>query len=301
MTMRNNYFAALLGLASMAFAGSPKMAKDLEKVDPGSTVDVIVQFKQIPTAAHHKKVSDRGGNLKTELGAIKGGHYSIPAARIKDLADDPDVAYITPDRPVKGLLDYSNSTVGADIARSNGWAGTGIGVAVIDSGINSVLDLKVGTSNSDSRIVYSESFLTTTKKTSDEFGHGTHVAGILAGNANSSVASADSTRAFRGMAPQANLINLRVLDQNGAGTDSGVIAGIQRAIALKSKYNIRVINLSLGRPVLESTSKILCAKPWSRLGKPASWWSWRRATRAETTQPAPTATAQLTLPGTIPM
>ena len=48
------------------------------------------------------------------------------------------------------------------------------------------------------------------------------------------------------------LINLRVLDQNGAGTDSQVIAAIDMAIQLKSKYNIRVINLSLGRPVYES-------------------------------------------------
>src|SRR5262249_52090391 len=57
---------------------------------------------------------------------------------------------------------------------------------------------------------------------------------------------------FRGLAPNANLINLRVLDQNGRGTDSGVIAAIQQAIQLKSKYNIRVMNLSLGRPVFES-------------------------------------------------
>ena len=50
----------------------------------------------------------------------------------------------------------------------------------------------------------------------------------------------------------ANLINLRVLDQNGNGTDSQVIAAIERAIALKSRYNIRVINLSSGRPIWES-------------------------------------------------
>ena len=55
-----------------------------------------------------------------------------------------------------------------------------------------------------------------------------------------------------GIADNANLINLRVLDQNGAGRDSAVIAAIQKAISLKSKYNIRVINLSLGRPVYES-------------------------------------------------
>ena len=54
------------------------------------------------------------------------------------------------------------------------------------------------------------------------------------------------------MAPNVNLINLRVLDQNGAGTDSQVIAAIEQAIALKNTYNIRVINMSLGRPVFES-------------------------------------------------
>src|SRR5207248_8780668 len=60
------------------------------------------------------------------------------------------------------------------------------------------------------------------------------------------------THTFQGIAPGANLINLRVLDQNGAGTDSAVIAAISQAIALKPRLNIRVLNLSLGRPVYES-------------------------------------------------
>jgi serine protease AprX len=57
---------------------------------------------------------------------------------------------------------------------------------------------------------------------------------------------------MRGIAPNANLIGLKVLDDTGAGTDSPVIAGIQQAMALESEYNIRVINLSLGRPVATS-------------------------------------------------
>src|SRR5207302_864320 len=57
---------------------------------------------------------------------------------------------------------------------------------------------------------------------------------------------------FRGIAPNANIINLRVLDQNGSASDSTVIAGIQQAIVLKNLYNIRVINLSLGRGIYES-------------------------------------------------
>ena len=52
--------------------------------------------------------------------------------------------------------------------------------------------------------------------------------------------------------PNANIVNLRVLDANGNGQESDVIAAIDEAIALKDKYNIRVINLSLGHPVYES-------------------------------------------------
>src|SRR5947207_5317755 len=60
---------------------------------------------------------------------------------------------------------------------------------------------------------------------------------------------------MRGIASNANLIDLRVLDKNGMSTDSAVIGAIQQAVALKSKYNIRVINLSLGRPIYETCSK----------------------------------------------
>src|SRR5260370_6393991 len=139
---------------------------------------------------------------------------------------------------------------GADIANSLGNEGTGVGVAVIDSGVNQVWDLQAGATKT-SRIVYSQNFDPSANTTSDLYGHGTHVAGIIAGNGgSSSCGNCDVT--FRGIAPNANIINLRALDVNGSATDSTVIAAIQQAIALKSQYNIRVINLSLGRGVFES-------------------------------------------------
>ena len=240
------------------FAGQPKIAPELTRGDSNASVDVIVQFTAAPTEKHHQKVRDHGGTYKMDLGTIKGAIYSLRAGAIAAQAEDPEVTYISPDRPVEGMLDYANSTVGADIARSYGWGGYGVGVAVIDSGINPVWDLYVGTSSNNNRIVYNESFLDSTRKATDEYGHGTHVAGIVAGNANSATFM-QATHVFRGIAPRANLINLRMLDKNGAGTDSWVIAAIQRAIALKSQYNIRVINLSLGRPVFESyTADPLC-------------------------------------------
>src|SRR5262249_11423407 len=80
----------------------------------------------------------------------------------------------------------------------------------------------------------------------DEYGHGTHVAGIIAG------ANTKTTPLFTGgIAPGANLINVRVLNDNGTGYTSDVLAGIDWVIANKSNYNIRVMNLSLGHPVTE--------------------------------------------------
>src|SRR6266705_1821572 len=239
-----------------------KLSKDLEALKDGhngATVDVIVQFNQTPTVAHHQKVQDKGGVLKTKLDAIKGAHYSVPVESLQSLADDPDVAYISPNRPLSGTststLDYTPESVNAQVAWQQwGLDGTGVGVAVIDSGITAVGDLYWWIPSNQtygSRVVYSQNFVPGTTDSSDQYGHGTHVAGIIASQGWFSTGS-NFTHTFKGIAPNTNVINLRVLDQNGAGTDSSVIAAIQTAISLKSTYNIRVINLSLGRQVFES-------------------------------------------------
>jgi len=175
---------------------------------------------------------------------------SLPAARLAALSDDPEVRYISPNRLLKPHLDNTVAAVNAQIAWNYGLDGSGIGVVVIDSGVTNRTDFN-NASSSASRVVYNENFVQSSNTASDQFGHGTHVAGIIAGNGNQST-GANYTRTFKGLAPNANIINLRVLDGNGKGYDSDVITAIQRAISLKSTYNIRVINLSLGRPIWES-------------------------------------------------
>src|SRR6267378_874306 len=260
---------ALLALVTLLTAGlsfadgkKHKLSKDLDAVKgghDGATVDVIIKFNQTPTSAHHEKVQSNGGVLKTNLDVIKGAHYSVPVESLQNLADDPDVAYISPNRPLRGTatstLDYTPESVNAPTAwKQWGLDGTGIGVAVIDSGVTAVGDLYWWIPSNQtygSRVVYSQNFVPGTADTSDQYGQGTHVAGIIASEGWFSTGS-NFTHTFKGIAPNANIINLRVLDQNGAGTDSSVIAAIQTAISLKSTYNIRVINLSLGRQVYES-------------------------------------------------
>ena len=249
---------------SVANGKKHKLSKDLDALKGGhngATVDVIIQFNQTPTDAHHQKVQNKGGVLKTKLDVIKGAHYSVPVDSLSALEDDPDVTYISPNRPLSGSssstpkLDYAPETVNAPWAWQNlSLDGTGVGVAIIDSGIYPVGDLywyNPLTGAYGLRIVYNQSFVAGTTDSSDYYGHGTHVAGIVASAGWFSWGN-HYTHTFKGIAPNANLINLRALDQNGAGTDSSVIEAIQAAISLKSTYNIRIINLSLGRQVYES-------------------------------------------------
>jgi serine protease AprX len=91
-----------------------------------------------------------------------------------------------------------------------------------------------------------ESPLTSPLNSVDPNGHGTHVAGILVGNGSHSPEGR-----LAGIAPQANLVSVRVLDDVGSGTTSGVLAGLQWILAHKDEYGIRVVNVSLGHPVYE--------------------------------------------------
>jgi serine protease AprX len=244
--------AMVLLLQIVCPAKSPKIAPDLADANPQSVATVIVQFHGAPDAAQHARVAQLGGVRHADLGLIHGTIYSIPARALEALANSPNVRYVSPDRQVRAALDLANPAVGADYALTLGWDGTGVGVAVIDSGILSEPDFSDKTSGpNSSRIVYSQSFVPKVTSTNDQFGHGTHVAGILAGNATASTGSS-YYKTFRGMAPNAKLINLRVLDADGGGTDSSVINAINTAIQLKTQYNIRIINLSLQRPVFES-------------------------------------------------
>src|SRR2546425_3185859 len=148
---------------SLADGKKHKLSRDLDALKGGhngATVDVIIQFNQTPTDAHHQKVQNKGGVLKTKLGVIKGAHYSVPVESLDALADDPDVVYISPDRRLSGALDNTAAAVNAKAAWQAGWDGTGIGVAVIDSGITPHPDL-YGTTRSGGqlRLIYSPDFV----------------------------------------------------------------------------------------------------------------------------------------------
>ena len=166
----------LLAFCASAAAGH-KLAKDLGGLNPDSTVDVIIQYKEAPGPGHHQKIRDRGGKHNGDLALIRAGHYSMPAKALADLENDPNIVAVSPDRLSRPTLDTTSVTVGATVAQSYGYTGAGIGVAVLDSGIYS--PAYIGTA-----LVYSKNFTDSTS-TGDWYGHGTHVAGIVASSGGS--------------------------------------------------------------------------------------------------------------------
>ena len=141
MTKSAILFIGAALLANFAWAANPKISKDLEGVDPQQETEVIVQFAKAPTRAHHNMVESRGGVLRSVLPLVRAAAYKMRAGTLEDLANEPDVVYITPNRPLHSTLDNVTSSVNATTAWNMGLTGAGVGVAVIDSGISYGQDL----------------------------------------------------------------------------------------------------------------------------------------------------------------
>jgi serine protease AprX len=263
--MKKTISALLIGAvmtsATIALADDSKIAPELRNLKAGTKVPVIVQYTSNPQANCSGLLGLLGctlgdvlklvGGVLSLLPLVNGIVASLDGNGIQSLSNQSNVLYISPDRPISLMSDTAAPSVNAPVAWKSNYIGTGVSVALIDSGVNSHPDFNVVTSRStSSRIAFAQSFLSSSS-TVDQYGHGTHIAGLIAGDGASSTGNQYS-RTIEGIAPGAKIVNLRVLDANGAGTDSSVINAIATAISLKSKYNIRVINLSLGRPIYES-------------------------------------------------
>jgi serine protease AprX len=174
-----------------------------------------------------------------------GGQVArVPDATLEWLASQPEIAGLSLDRAVSGTLQNAASSVGARwVAERLGFDGKGVGVATIDSGVAGWHD------DLDGRVAHFADFVGGQTGAYDDYGHGTHVAGIIAGSGR------DSDGLRRGLAPGAHLVVLKALDTAGNGYTSNVIAAIDYAIAHRAAYNIRVINLSVAAGVYESYLK----------------------------------------------
>jgi serine protease AprX len=187
-----------------------------------------------------------GGRVVRRLPGIDALAIEVPNRVLGTLAANPLVARISHDRPVAAAMDRTSTTIGARAVRDQLHVdGTGIGVAVIDSGITPWHD-DLGDGAGGQRVTRFVDFVNGRPAAYDDYGHGTHVAGIIAGN------GFDSSGARTGVAPGVHLIALKVLDAAGQGRISDVIAALDYVVANKDALNIRVVNLSVAGGVHES-------------------------------------------------
>jgi subtilisin family serine protease len=223
-----------------------------ERASKGGKTKVIVVLK--PGWSADAETKRLGGKLGRSLDLINGKVVELSNGQLRKLADYAGVDRIVYDRPTSGELNRVAVTVGARaVQQSYGYKGTGIGVAVIDSGITAWhADLTyLGSSSlvrtkNGQRVAAFVDFVNGRTSPYDDNGHGTHVAGIIAGN------GFDTLGARAGIAPDAHLVSLKVLDEQGRGVISDVIAALDWVVKYGAAYNVRVINLSVGAAVTES-------------------------------------------------
>ena len=207
-----------------------------------------------------KKAEDALGSTKgatrRTLSIVGGASGTLNGAQIVALSRSPFVDRIVGDQAFNvswverdlagtaseaGILEVNAPHVWSSL----GVTGNGVGVAVIDSGVADHPDLA-------GRIVARVDF-TGEQSNGDPGGHGTHVAGLIAGDGTA------SNGAWTGVAPRANIVSVRVIDSNGHATLSRIFAGMQWVLANRTTYNIKVVNMSFGAAALSGYQNDLLA------------------------------------------
>ena len=250
---------------------SEDIQQRLQAGDPANTgadTSVIVTGSQ----ARIDQVAARHG-LRVRKRLETGAVLEVPAGRLAQLADDGDLDQMSGNYRLRAHMAVTTQAIGADQVwagdpstslpstslrtspsaslragpsaslRASGYTGQGIVVAVLDTGVAAVPELRGRIlANVDFTLRDGSGQASPRGKALDENGHGTHVAGIIAA----------SGRNARGVAPGASIVNLKVLNAQGEGDAADVVEAIDWAVKHRRQYRIRVLNLSLGGPVLQS-------------------------------------------------
>ncbi|MFJ8055364.1 S8 family peptidase [Streptomyces sp. NPDC096142] len=212
-----------------------ELNKSAERASQKSGLKVIVGYRGAATATK-ADVRD-AGRLRHSLKTLNADAVQTPRQDAPELwkaVTDGDtsasgIAHVWLDGVRKAGLDKSVPQIGAPKAWAAGYTGKGVKIAVLDTGVDADHpDLRT-------QVIASRNF-STAADANDHFGHGTHVASIAAGT------GAKSHGTYKGVAPDAKILNGKVLDDSGSGDDSGILAGMEWA----AQQGADIVNLSLG-------------------------------------------------------
>ena len=221
-------------------------------------VDVIVRYRSQPGDFEKSRVRFLGSEVKREFENLPMMALRVPRSRLGWLAFDGDVRFVDPDSPIEATSLAAKKTArlpGAGLEWKT-LAMPDVGIAVIDSGVADHWDLNVterrdcttwikGCPNLSDSVKVLRSVADTSY---DPYGHGTHIAGIIGGTGKG------KSPAEAGVAPWAPITSLRVLDGEGHGQASNLIAALDWVLENAADRQIRVVNLSLGTALEESAA-----------------------------------------------
>jgi serine protease AprX len=251
---------AVAVLAALLVAMLPAVVGTASPAD-GRTVGVIVRAEPGELVAAARQVERLGGRVGRQLRVINGFSAVVPSPAMGQLAASPGVRSVTENTSVQmqavayapttdaGSLYNTTLATGAQAYWKAGYTGKGIDVAVIDTGTAPVPGLAGAGKLVNGPDLSFESQAPNLRYL-DTYGHGTHMAGIIAGRGDAAVAGKypGDTANFLGMAPDARIVSLKVADAMGAADVSQIIAAIDWVVQNKTTggLNIRVLNLSFG-------------------------------------------------------
>jgi serine protease AprX len=228
---------------------------------PNGLVPVIVRQAPGAGGVPEALVERTGGTVGRQLGIIDGFAAEVPRAALASLRASRAVRSVTVDQPLRlasidgfdpttstsSMYGVAQEVTGAGDYWNDGFTGKGVDVALLDSGVVEVDGLR------GNKVLYGPDLSFESGRgdlrNKDTFGHGTHMAGIIAGrdDATAEVRKGNDTD-FLGMAPDSRIVSLKLADAQGATDVSQVIAGIDWVVQNRDRngLNIRVINLSFG-------------------------------------------------------
>src|SRR5215207_9870600 len=244
----------VLGFTVPAAAGASERRSDEYIVSLGPSLTQV---------AGHDAIAAAGGRVTRDLHIINslGARLTRPAAA--RLRRSPSVTAVVPNARMltsaaqttnstsltgTTLLTAFNQSLGTDRAWTSSYAATGKGitVAVIDTGIAvNLADFRSSQKDTSSRVIASVVTNPEAGSAGDGYGHGTHVAGLIAGNGFDRASSDPLFGRYAGTAPNARLVSIKASDEDGNATVLDVIYGLQFAVDQRGTYGIRVVNLSL--------------------------------------------------------
>jgi serine protease AprX len=248
--------ALMLGLAVLAFTAPASAAnKQYDEIiermlkEGRDDLPIIVRYKDDKSKDRVKKASAKG-EKRREMKRLRAMGFRTNRASLLAMLADSGVDSVSYDAPVNAFqlpslppVPVSIDASGSRAARSRyGVTGSGVTVAIIDSGVQPSVDLPA------SRIRKFVDFVNNQSQPYDDYGHGTHVANIIAGSGVSSGGQ------YVGAAPGADIVALKVLDANGGGATSNVLAALDWVLEHHAAEHINVVNLSLGHPVYEAAA-----------------------------------------------